>query len=98
MCDHNNEYTNFSLYTGTLISGHVNAEHFHMLMSIFNIHNEKMILAMADFLIFGKTRRESCEVHGVSQSYFSIKLSQLQHMNKTIVSMLPYYSQIFEKI
>lgn len=76
---------------GFLKPGAVAQEHFMLLIDISSINSPKVIQALEAFLVTGKSRKEVCELFGVSQGYFSIKLKQLQDISKIVVVMYPYY-------
>lgn len=76
-----------------LMQAELSEEHFWMLAEISPFHSEKVIYALRDFLVFGYTRREVCERHGVSPSYFSVSLGRMSHVNRVVFSLIPYYSK-----
>ncbi|EEE3275618.1 transcriptional regulator [Salmonella enterica subsp. enterica serovar Braenderup] len=76
-----------------LMQAELSEEHFWMLAEISPFHSEKVIYALRDFLVFGYTRREACERHGVSPSYFSVSLGRMSHVNRVVFSLIPYYSK-----
>lgn len=76
---------------GFLKQGNVAHEHFMLLIDISSINSQKVIQALEAFLVRGRDRKEVCELYGVSQGYFSIKLRQLQDISRIVVDMYPYY-------
>ncbi|MGC7990688.1 adhesin biosynthesis transcription regulatory family protein [Salmonella enterica] len=76
-----------------LMQAELSEEHFWMLAEISPFHSEKVIYALRDFLVLGYTRREACERHGVSPSYFSVSLGRMSHVNRVVFSLIPYYSK-----
>jgi len=76
---------------GLLTQGEVNDIHFGLLMSVFRVSNARMMLALKDFLVYGKSRKMACSENNVSQSYFSIKLKQLQILSQTMARACIYY-------
>lgn len=76
---------------GQLIVGNVDRNHFNLLVDIVGVKNESMVSALRDVLVFGKTRKQACEDNNVPQSYFSIKIRQLQRMSELISTAYIYY-------
>lgn len=76
---------------GKLIPGKVDGNHFHLLVSIVGVKNEYMVLALRDVLVHGKSRKQACGEYNVSQSYFSIKLHQLQGISMLMARAYIYY-------
>lgn len=74
-----------------LTSASLSEEQFWMLVDISPLHSEKVICALRDFLVFGYARRETCEKHNVSSSYFSIALGRISHVNNVVSSLVLYY-------
>lgn len=81
----------YSSAFGFLKQGSVAQEHFILLVDISSINSQKVIQALEAFLVRGIDRKEACDLYGVSQGYFSIKLKQLQDISKIVVDMYPYY-------
>lgn len=75
-----------------LSSASLTEELFWMLIEISPLHSEKVIWALRDFLVFGYTRREVCEIYNVSRSYFSISLGRISHVNNVVSSLVLYYN------
>lgn len=74
---------------GVLVPGKVRQDYFFSLVEISEINNPKMVGALEQVLVFGKTRREACEQFSVSVSYFSIKIRQLQNTSILLQGMFP---------
>lgn len=81
----------YSSQRGKLIPGEVDGDLLHLLVSIVGVKNEQMVLALRDVLVHGKTRKQACGDYNVSQSYFSIKLHQLQGVSVLISRAYIYY-------
>lgn len=81
----------YKVQRGQLIAGAVDDNHFYLLVDIVGVRNKQMVLALRDYLVLGKSRKISCGEHKVSQSYFSIKLYQLEEVSKLIASSYIYY-------
>ncbi|EGK7719932.1 transcriptional regulator [Salmonella enterica] len=77
-----------------LIPGKVDDEYFWMLINISTIHSNKVICALHDHLVFGYTKKESCERHNVSPSYLSISLKRIINISKITQSIYLYYSKL----
>ncbi|HAO0301293.1 TPA: transcriptional regulator [Escherichia coli] len=64
---------------------------FWLLIEISSVHSEKVINALGDFFVLGYTRREVCERHGVSQSYFSGALRHFRYTHQVVSKLVPFY-------
>ncbi|ELO5034610.1 adhesin biosynthesis transcription regulatory family protein [Escherichia coli] len=80
---------------GKLKPGSVTEEHFLLLIEMSSIHSDKVISALKDFFVMGYTRKEACLKNDVSQSYFSISLSRVQHMSKMASNIAPFYMHLW---
>ncbi|EFB4675779.1 transcriptional regulator [Escherichia coli] len=74
-----------------LCPGKVIPEHFERLILLSNIRGKKIKVALEDFLVNGKSRKEIFCIYNISPGYFSHKLNQLRHCSRMIVDLLPYY-------
>lgn len=74
---------------GVLVPGRVEQNYFFSLVEICEISNPKMVGALEQVLVFGKTRREACGQFSVTASYFSIKIRQLQNVSILLQGMFP---------
>jgi hypothetical protein len=74
---------------GTLIPGAVDRKYFYNLVEICEITNPKMIGALEQVLVAGKTRKEACGSFNVTVSYFSIKIRQLQSVSILLQDIFP---------
>lgn len=87
-CQHLQAGSNY--IPGVLEPGRVDICHFRLLMALGLIKGKGMQGALEDVLVRGGTRREACERHGVSQSYFSVKFRHLQMASQTVIRMYPF--------
>lgn len=76
---------------GWLIPGRVLEGQFWLLIGISSMHSEKIIGALLDYLVRGKTRKESCNTHNVNSGHFSIGLNRLQHISHAVAKLAEYY-------
>ncbi|EHM1654532.1 transcriptional regulator [Salmonella enterica subsp. enterica serovar Saintpaul] len=77
---------------GYLSPGGVHLEHFRLLANISGIRSEKILIALESFLVRGLTRQQSCELAGVSPASISVKLRQMQGVNRAVIELQPWYS------
>lgn len=70
-----------------LIAGNVAEDYFEMLCLLAGVNSEKMLSSLRYFLVEGKTRKESCELSGVSQGNFSVKLRYVNDIYAIIHNM-----------
>ncbi|MJN97651.1 transcriptional regulator [Salmonella enterica subsp. enterica] len=75
----------------SLKSGKIDDIQFALLIEISSIHSEKVILSLKDYLVYGYTRKEACDRHNVSLSYFSCALKRLKKVNQAVSWLAPYY-------
>ncbi|EEJ8283280.1 adhesin biosynthesis transcription regulatory family protein [Salmonella enterica] len=88
----NDDYLYLSKKYGcALPPGKISEHHFWLLAEISPVHSEKVINALRDFLVFGYTRKESCERHNVSPGYFSRALGRFQRISQTVYRLIPFY-------
>ncbi|HBD5389170.1 TPA: transcriptional regulator [Escherichia coli] len=71
--------------------GSMSTEHFRYLIEISSINSQKVILAMEDFFVHGKSRKEACERHNVAQGYFSISMRKFLMINSTVAKLAKFY-------
>ncbi|MCN2058205.1 adhesin biosynthesis transcription regulatory family protein [Escherichia coli] len=74
-----------------LIPGEISEDFFLILKELSAIHSDKIINALRDHLVFGETRKVSCERYGANISYFSVALGRLFHANQLVSQLAPYY-------
>lgn len=75
--------------SGKLIPGTVDRKYFYNLVKICEITNPKMIGALEQVLVAGKTRKEACGDFNVTVSYFSVKIRQLQSVSILLQDIFP---------
>ena len=75
-----------------LEQGELPEKQFWLLTEISPIHSEKVINALRDHLVLGYGRKEACERHNVSLSYFSIAFKRMMHVSRIVSSLTSYYS------
>lgn len=75
-----------------LMPASLSSEHFWMLIDISPVYSEKVIRALRDFLVMGREKRDICESHNVSSSYFSVTLGRVSRVNNIVSELIPYYS------
>lgn len=66
-------------------------EHFRCLVEISSINSQKVILAMEDFFVHGKSRKDACEKHHVAQGYFSISIRKFIKINNAVAQASKFY-------
>lgn len=69
--------------------------HFDLLLSLTSIHSEKIKKALEAYVVDGMDKKRACEMFGVNSSYFSLKIRLLQDVNRTVISMYPFYRDLF---
>lgn len=70
-----------------LMPGNVNVEHFRLLSEISRINSERVLLALELHFVNGLTRKEACYRTGVSISTMSVKVRQLQEVNRIVFEL-----------
>ncbi|EFN7977363.1 transcriptional regulator [Escherichia coli] len=86
-----NNYSQLVTAAGGLLRGEVNDEHFRLLVSISSIHSEKVILALKDYLVDGRSRKYVCDSYKLNNGYFSVSLSRLTRISQIIARIVRYY-------
>lgn len=69
--------------------------HFDLLLSLTSIHSEKLKKALEAYLVDGMSKKRACDIWGVNPSYFSLKIRLLQDVSRTVISMYPFYQDLF---
>lgn len=80
-----------------LRAGEISGAMFHSIIDISSIRSEKVINALHDYFVKGETRLQACEKHDVNVGYLSIKIKELQSLNKKIISIHPYYEGVMQR-
>lgn len=75
----------------SLKPGNVTVEHFESLIDISNLRSQPIILSLYFYFVEGVERQRICELYGVNNGYLSVKIKQLQDLNKKIISMSSIY-------
>lgn len=68
----------------TLYPGTVPEHYFRMLLDISSIRSEKVTQALYGYFVKGKTRIQVCNEHDVFQGYLSVKIREINLLNKKI--------------
>ncbi|HAY0237691.1 TPA: adhesin biosynthesis transcription regulatory family protein [Escherichia coli] len=71
--------------------GSMSIEHFRCLIEISSINSQKVISAMEDFFVHGKSRKEACERNNVAQGYFSISMRKFLKINSAVARVSKFY-------
>ncbi|WP_409071766.1 PapB/FocB family fimbrial expression transcriptional regulator [Escherichia coli] len=71
----------------------VSNEHFWLLIELSGIRSDKIIMSLRDHLVDGFSKRESCERHDVSLSYFSLSLKKLSYIHHISSLISEYYEE-----
>ncbi|CAD5756683.1 major pilu subunit operon regulatory protein PapB [Escherichia coli] len=66
---------------GALIPGKVDEEQFLILVEMSSLRSEKIIQALQEHLVYGKSRMTVCEEHDVGSCHFSTSLNRLQRLS-----------------
>ncbi|EMU6031433.1 transcriptional regulator [Salmonella enterica subsp. enterica serovar Bredeney] len=74
-----------------MIPGKFSEEHFSMLIEISSLRSEKIVNALYEHLVEGIPRKEVCERHGASPSYFSVSLGRLIHIHQLALQLASFY-------
>lgn len=76
-----------SVTKGRCLSG----KQFELLVELSSIHSKKVILALRDHLVLGKTRKEVCAQYGVSAGYLSLCIRRLLIVEKVVSRLAGFY-------
>ncbi|HAX5087635.1 TPA: transcriptional regulator [Escherichia coli] len=71
--------------------GSMSVGHFRCLIEISSINSQKVISALEDFFVHGKSRKEACERNNVAQGYFSISMSKFLKINNIVAQVARFY-------
>ncbi|EMV2691264.1 transcriptional regulator [Escherichia coli] len=64
---------------------------FELLVELSSIHSKKVILALRDHLVLGKTRKEVCAQYGVGAGYLSLCIRRLLIVEKVVSRLAGFY-------
>lgn len=81
----------FDMRENMLLPGHVSEMQFFLLIDISSIHSDKVILAMKDYLVGGRSRKYVCDTYQINNGYFSTTLGRLNRLNALVARLAPYY-------
>ncbi|CAD5758943.1 major pilu subunit operon regulatory protein PapB [Escherichia coli] len=76
---------------GALIPGKVDEEQFLILVEMSSLRSEKMVEALLEHLVHGKSRVSVCEKYAVESRYFSTSLNRLQRLSYFAAQIAGYY-------
>ncbi len=88
------EVCSYSYNLDILSPGNVSEEQFWLLIDISPIHSEKVIVALLDYFVAGKSRRDICEIHNINNGYLSTSIARLNQINQMAKRLAKYYSNI----
>ncbi|MXE20425.1 PbsX family transcriptional regulator [Escherichia coli] len=74
-----------------LTDNDISNEHFWLLIELSGIRSNKVIMSLRDHLVDGYSKREACERHDVSLSYFSLSLKKLSYIHHVSSLISEYY-------
>ena len=79
--ENNEEFLRNRIKQGGLVSGRVCEDQFRLLVDMSSIRSEKMVRALQEYLVQGKSRIAICEQYRLGSSHFSISLDRLQRLS-----------------
>ncbi|EFE1057635.1 TPA: hypothetical protein PN979_004819 [Escherichia coli] len=77
--------------------GCVEKQHFFLLLSLTSITSENLKSALEHYFVLGESQRDVCKRFNVNISYFSLKVALIQDVNRRVVSMYPFYNQLYKE-
>lgn len=75
-----------------LLPGALSEEQFWLLVDISPIHSTKVIIALLDYFVNGKSRKSICETHGINNGYLSTSIARFNQTNQIAKKLSVYYS------
>lgn len=78
--------------------GSIDRNHFYLLLSLTSISSERIKLALEHYFVQGESQRDVCECFDVNSSYFSLKVRVIQDVNRTVLALYPYYSDLYKSM
>lgn len=89
----NNELFNYSPVISFLYleKGRVEENLLYILIDIANIRSVKVINALKDYFVNGLDRASVCTANNISKSQLSVKIRQLEKLNKKILNIFLWY-------
>ncbi|HAM3643302.1 TPA: transcriptional regulator [Escherichia coli] len=88
---YNKELLQIRIKQGALVPGKLTEAQFYLLIEMSSIRSEKVIQALMEYLVKGKSRIDACDENGVGSSHFSISLDRLQHLSCFVARLSVYY-------
>lgn len=76
---------------GVLVPGKITGDQFCLLVEMSSIRSEKMVQALQEYLVQGKSRILICENYNLGSSHFSISLDRLQRLSYLASQLSRYY-------
>lgn len=86
-----NEFLQLRIKQGALVPGKITEDQFCLLMEMSSIRSEKVIQALREYLINGKSRVAVCEYYKLGSGHFSLSLDRLQRLSYIASQLSCYY-------
>lgn len=90
--ENNDELLLVRMKQGCLVPGKITEDQFCLLVEMSSIRSERMVQALQEYLVQGKSRIAICESYRLGSSHFSISLDRLQRLSY-LASQLSFYYQ-----
>ena len=87
------EFFRIRVKQGVLIPGEIAEGHFCLLMEISSIRSERMVQALHEYLVKGKSRIAVCKKNGLGSSHFSISLDRVQRLSYLVSQLSRFYQK-----
>ncbi|WP_201483685.1 PapB/FocB family fimbrial expression transcriptional regulator [Escherichia coli] len=81
-----------------LIPGSVDKSHFYLLLSLTSINSERIRSALEQYFVYGAELKNVCKDFDVNVSYFSLKVRVIQDVSRTVLTLYPYYENLYREI
>lgn len=81
-----------------LPSGNMSGDEFWFLIELTPIRSDKIIRALHDYFVLNHPRSHCCDKYGVSNGYFGVCISRLEHVIQVVKALLNYYKMSKDKI
>ncbi len=91
--ENNDERLQVRIKQGALVPGRITEDMFCILVEMSSIRSEKMIQALQEYLVQGKSRIAICEQYRLGSSHFSISLDRLQRLSYLAAMLTCYYQE-----
>lgn len=89
--ENNDELLQGRIKQGVLVPGKITEDMFCLLVEMSSIRSEKMVQALQEYLVQGKSRIAICENYRLGSSHFSISLDRLQRLSYLAAMLSCYY-------